>query len=123
MLPPLLRIFFDDPGLLRTHAAAYSELIRQETGTMQTRFAHRVAYTVALAGSVLLALLFAGVALMLYAVSGVAHWLLWLVPGVPLLAAAFSASMLMRMPKERAYPRTRAQFDEDMHALGWNDRS
>lgn len=123
MLPPLLRILLDEPRLLATHIANYSDLIRQETGSIQSRLAQRVGLTIVLAGSVFLTVTFLGIALMLYAVSGVSHWLLWLVPLVPLVASMVAGTMLMNLPREKGYPRTRAQFDEDMQVLGLKDLS
>lgn len=121
MLPPLLKILIDEPGLLAAHAVAYSDLIRQETGSIQARFTRRVGYWAVLAGCVLLTALFAGTALMLYAVTGVVSWLLWVVPAVPLVGALIAGSALIRMPRGHAFPRTRAQFDEDLQALGFRD--
>ena len=121
MLPPLLRILLDEPGLLTTHVAAYSDLLRQETGTLQARLRERAAYTVVLLASGLLALVFIGVALMLFAVSGVSHWLLWLVPAVPLAVALVTAVLLKGLPRVAAYSQTRKQIDEDIRVLGLTD--
>ena len=63
MLPPLLRILLDEPALLTAHAAAYSELIKEESGMLQARIARRIGYLFVVYGCALLALLFAGVAL------------------------------------------------------------
>lgn len=118
MLPPLLRILLDEPALLTAHAAAYSELIKEESGMLQARIARRIGYLFVVYGCALLALLFAGVALMLYAVTGGGHWLLWLVPVVPLAVALVTGWVVWRQPRGASFPKTRAQIGEDMQMFG-----
>ncbi|MGK2951874.1 MAG: hypothetical protein ACSLEZ_05755 [Thiobacillus sp.] len=53
----------------------------------------------------MLAVLFAGVALMLYAVTGGGHWLLWAVPAAALLTAIIAAWQLARAKTVPSFPR------------------
>lgn len=118
MLPPLLRVLLDEPALLQAYAAAYTELVREEAGTLQQRVVRRLAYAAGSAGCALLALVFMGVAVMLYAVSGRGHWLLWIVPAIPLVCALVMAGLLWRAPGEPTFPKTRAQLDKDLQICG-----
>jgi len=118
MLPPLLRVFLNEPGLLHTYAAAYTELVHEEAGELQRRLGRRIAYVMGFAGSMVLAIAFIGVAVMLYAVSGKGHWLLWLVPAIPLMCALILAGLVWRAPRETSFPKTRAQLNEDIQVFG-----
>ncbi|MBT9567827.1 MAG: phage holin family protein [Thiobacillus sp.] len=118
MLPPLLRILLDEPALLAAHAAAYTDLIKQESCTFRARMVRRIGYLLMLYGCALLGLLFAGVALMLHAVTGAGDWLLWVVPAVPLVGALVAGWAVWRAPRTDSFPKTRAQLGEDMQMFG-----
>lgn len=118
MLPPLLRVLLTEPGLLHTYVSAYGELIRQDASSWWTLKRRRLGYTLALAGCAMLAALFTGIALMLHAVTGDGHWLLWAVPALPLTGAFAAWWLLMRIPRERAsLLRVREQIAQDMQLL------
>lgn len=69
-----------------------------------------------------LALLLAGIALMLHAVTHVSHWLLWVVPAVPLGVAAIALWCLRReAPAPRAFAHVRTQVTEDLQLFGWKE--
>ena len=122
MRPPLLHILLDEPGLLAGHATAYAELIKQDTAGWQARLARRLGYVVALVGGMSLGLLLAGIALMLHAVTQVSHWLLWVVPAVPLGVASIASWRLWcEAPAPRAFARVRAQVAEDLQLFGWKE--
>src|SRR3569832_2477730 len=91
MWPPLLRILLDEPALQTEQAAAYYALIRQEAMHLQARLLRRLGYLLLLGGCVLLAVMFAGIALMLHAADEGRYWLLWTVPLMHLAVAAFGA--------------------------------
>lgn len=119
MWPPLLRILLDEPALIFGHVAGYTALIHQETTCWQARLKRRIRYFLLLVGSGLLALLFAGIALMLYAVTGISHWLLWAVPGAPLFGLIVASWGLAReLPVPSTFPRLRSQFDKDLQLFG-----
>jgi len=118
MLPPLLRVLLTEPGLLHTYVSAYGELIHQDASCWWTLKQRRLGYTLAAAGCAALAVLFIGVALMLHAVTGNGHWLLWVVPALPVTGALVALWLLLRMPRERAsFLRVRAQIIQDMQLL------
>lgn len=118
MLPPLLRVLLTEPGLLHTYTSAYGELIQQDASYWWTSKKRRLAYTLATVGCAVLAVLFIGVALMLHAVTGNGHWLLWAVPALPIAGALATLWLLLRIPRERAsFLRVRAQITQDMKLL------
>lgn len=118
MLPPLLRVLLDDPGLLHAYATAYADLVREESGVLRRRLARRLAYAAGFAVCAFLALGLLGGAVMLYAVSGNGNWMLWMVPVVPLVAALILAAGVWRAPAHASFPKTRAQLDVDMQLIG-----
>jgi len=119
MWPPLLRILLDEPALLAEHAAAYSALIRQEAMHLQARLLRRLGYLLLLGAGVLLAVMFAGIALMLHAADEGWYWLLWTVPLIPLAVAAFGAWRLKSdTPGYPAFRRVRAQVAADIQLAG-----
>lgn len=118
MLPPLLRVLLTEPGLLHTYASAYGELIHEDASSWWTSKKRRLAYSLAVAGCAMLAVLFIGVALMLYAVTGNGHWLLWVVPALPVMGVLAAGWLLVRLPRERAsFLRVREQLTQDMQLL------
>lgn len=124
MWSPLFRILLDEPRLLAGHAAAYAALIKQDAAGWQARLARRLGYVFLLVAALSLALLLAGVALMLYAVTHVSHWLLWVVPAVPLVVAAIASWHLWReAPAPRAFAHVRTQVAEDLQLFGWKERN
>ncbi|NDP47014.1 MAG: hypothetical protein GZ085_01230 [Sulfuriferula multivorans] len=111
-----------EPALLVGHAAGYAALIGQETATWQARMKRRLAWWVLLTACGWLVLLLSGIALMLYAVTGTAHWLLWGVPALPLLGVLVAATCLTREnAAPPTFPRVQAQLDKDMQLFGLKD--
>ena len=111
----LLRILLDEPGLLVGHASAYVALIRQDAAWWRARLARRLACLLLLAGGTSLALGLAGVALMLHAATDASHWLLWVVPAVPLVGAGIASWCLWRdKPGSPAFSHVRIQVAEDV---------
>ena len=122
MWPPLLRIMLDEPALLVEHAAAYTELIRQDAVRWQAGLITRLSYLFVLGAAIFLALIFTGVALMLHAVSDVTHWMLWVVPVLPLFVAAIAAWRLWRItPVCSVFSQVRVQAAADLELFGWKE--
>lgn len=118
MLPPLLRVLLTEPGLLHTYVSAYGELIQQDASRWWTLKQRRIGYTVAVAVCAALGILFIGIALMLHAVTGNGHWLLWVVPALPVTGALTALWLLARMPREHtSFLRVRAQILQDIQLL------
>lgn len=114
MLPPLLRVLLAQPTLLAGYASAYTALLRQDAAGWQSRQLHKLGYLLAAAGAGMLAVLFGGIALMLYAVTGGGHWLLWAVPAAALLTSIVAAWRLTRASQATpAFPRVREQLAQD----------
>lgn len=89
MLPPLLRIMINEPRLLVEHAEAYSHLVAQEAQLWQEAVKRRMMLRLAIVASLFFALLFAGIALMIWGATGHPHWTLIVVPLLPLVAFIF----------------------------------
>jgi hypothetical protein len=121
MLPPLLRVLLAQPTLLTGYASAYAALLRQDAAGWQARQLRKLGYLLAAAGAGVLAVLFAGVALMLYAVTGGGHWLLWAVPAVALLAAIVAAWLARVSQTTPAFPRVREQLAQDMQLFSMKE--
>jgi len=119
MWSPLLRILLREPGLLAGHVCAYAELIGQDAARWRAHQLRRLGCLLTLAVAAVLALLFAGVALMLHAATGSGHWLLWAVPaGALLLALAAGLACLRTRPPAPAFSRVRTQMAEDLELFG-----
>lgn len=119
MMPPLLRVLLGQPTLLTGYASAYAALLKQDAAWWQARQLRKLGYLLAAAAAGVLAVLFAGVALMLYAVTGGGHWLLWAVPAVSLLTAIVAAWRLTRAAQAApSFPRVREQLAQDLQLFG-----
>ena len=95
MIHPFLRVVATQPQLLLDHAEAYAGLVGEELGKTADDFKQRAMMMGAAAFLGVLALVFTGVALMLYAVSPPAQvhtpWLLIATPVVPAVFAVVCA--------------------------------
>lgn len=119
MWPPLLRLLLNEPALLVEHAAAYSALICQDAAHWQARLVRRLGYLLVMGVGILLALIFSGTALMLYAVTEVSHWLLWALPLLPLVSAVIAAWRLWRdAPAVPPFMHVRSQVVTDLQLFG-----
>lgn len=119
MWPPLLQLLLNEPALLAEHAAAYSVLIREDAAHWQARLVRRLGYLLVMGIGILLGLIFSGTALMLYAVSGVSHWLLWALPVLALVCAAVAAWRLRRdVPVTSPFVHVRRQMATDWQLFG-----
>lgn len=124
MLPPLVRAMLEEPGLFTGYVRAYAVLFKQDAAWWRARQVRRLASLGALAGGGFFAVLFGGVALMMFAVTGVAHWLLWVVPAVPALVALAAAWGLRHPhPESEIFPRVREQVAQDLRLFGLKERS
>lgn len=96
MLPPLLKIIINEPGLLSEHLDAYSQLLIKDISLWQTALKRQMKWKMAIGGNLFLFLLLAGVAIMLWGTTQTAHWTLIAIPLIPLFFAIVSALMLPR---------------------------
>ena len=121
MLPPLLRLFMDEPALLASHAGAYTDLLCADAARWRARQLRRLLYLAAAVAALVVALALGGVALMLHAATGSSHWLLWAVPAAPLLGALAAGLACRASPVGESFPRVRRQIAEDMELFGLKD--
>lgn len=120
VLPPLLSALVREPQWLAEHAEAYTDLVACELEAMQAQLTAKAVWWVVAGATGLCGFLFAGVALMLWAVAP--HpmppeqplWLLIAVPGVMLAVAGFAAWRASNHPRRAAFSELRAQWKEDL---------
>ncbi|AAZ98194.1 hypothetical protein Tbd_2241 [Thiobacillus denitrificans ATCC 25259] len=124
MLPPLVRAMLEEPGLFTGYVKAYAVLFKQDAAWWRTKQVRRLVNLAALVGGGFFAVLFGGVALMMFAVTGVAHWLLWAVPVAPALVALVAAWRLRHpRPESEIFPRVREQVAQDMRLFSLKERT
>lgn len=96
MLPPLLKIIINEPGLLSEHLDAYSQLLVKDLSLWQTSIKRQMKWKMVLSGNLFLFLLLAGVAIMLWGTTQSSHWSLIVIPLVPLIVAIVSVLLMPR---------------------------
>ncbi len=117
----LLKLLATQPQLLLDHAQAYAVLASEELALARAAW-HRQAMLQA-AGLLALssAVILAGVALILWAVTPVgqihALWVLWVTPVVPLAAALACLSLAHQSPGVVTFSNLRSQLKADMALL------
>ncbi|BDT72412.1 hypothetical protein os4_19510 [Comamonadaceae bacterium OS-4] len=122
MLHPIFHLIATQPQLLGNHAQAYSELIGTELAVQSAAWIRRAllgAATVCLLG---VAVVLAGVALMLWvtpmnALPSATLWVLALVPAVPAVMAAVCGVILFNVRTEPAFAELRRQAQADIALL------
>ena len=94
MIHPLFRLIVSDPQLIVDHVEAYSELFAEEVGAATAQWKKRAVMHALSVLCAFVTLLFAGVAVMLWAVVPVERmnspWALVGVPVIPLVLAVWS---------------------------------
>ena len=96
MLPPLLKIIINEPGLLSEHLDAYSQLLVKDVSLWQASLKRQMKWKMALGGNLFLFLLLSGVAIMLWGTTQSSHWSLFVIPLIPLFFVIVCALMLPR---------------------------
>ena len=121
MIHPLLHLIATKPQLLGDHVEAYAELVGAEVSKTSKRWITRVALWAGTAFLGTVFLVFAGVALMLWAVvptdSMNVPWLLVVVPLVPLVGAVACVLTARAHSDEAAFQTVKEQFAADMAML------
>jgi uncharacterized membrane protein YqjE len=116
VIHPLLKTLASQPELLVEHASAYAQLASLEAQQWGQQLQRRTLWLTAVA---------LAAALLLWAATPPAElrqpWLLWAVPGLPLLLAAGGAWQLQRQPATLAFPLLREQLQQDRHLLAAGD--
>lgn len=121
MIHPLFRLIASRPQMLADHVEAYSDLVAQEVDALADGWKRRALLTVVAGVSVALALVFAGIAIMLWAVVPVdsmhSPWVLVSVPAVPLLITLGCWFGLKRTVTTKGFKTVREQFAADVAML------
>ena len=121
MLHPLLHLIATKPHLLGEHVEAYAELVGLEVGRTAKCWKARVALYGAAVFLLTVGAVLAGVALLLWAViptvSMQAHWLLLVVPLVPLLVSALCVFRARAEPQHPPFDTLKSQVSADLAML------
>ena len=118
MLPPLLKIMINEPGLLAEHIEAYSQLIVKDVASWQNSIKRQFKLKAIMGGSLFLTLLFTGIAVMLWGTTNSTHWSLFVIPLIPLLTLIISGIMLLSGHAARnPFHSVKKQFCSDLRML------
>lgn len=120
-MPALLNLVVNRPQLLTEHAEAYAALVASEVGRWWALWQRRALLRALAAANTLVAVVLAGVALMLWsALPDVPAQAAWALIGVPTLPLAVALACLLATPQaaERsAFDVIRQQIDADLALL------
>lgn len=121
MIHPLLRLAATRPQLIGDHVEAYADLIGSEAKRAGAAWSRRIAYFAVAGVLLLVGLMLAGTAVMLWAAlppAGYqAPWVLIAVPVVVLVAAAVFVVVARKSPVESAFDTVKKQIDADIAVL------
>ena len=119
MKHPVLKVFAEHPELMTEHVRAYVDMFSADLGTVWKSAARRMMLNLLAAMGLLLALIFAGVAVMLGVVLPLATSdvrFLWMVPACPLLLTGLC--LVMRSPVElKGLKQTRQDLIADIERI------
>ena len=120
MIHPMLRLAVTQPKLLADHAEAYVALISAEAKQTATAYGMRAAGGAIALCMGLLFLLFAGIAIMLWAVtpSGNMHapWALFVIPAIPAVIAIAGGIVAMKKT-DAPFVELKQQFAADLSMI------
>ena len=121
MIHPLFRLIASEPQMLADHVEAYTDLVGEEMASAVTQWKRRALSIVVLVVCALLAALFAGVSLMLWAATPPenihAPWALIIVPLLPALLGAGAWLTARSGPKSNGFAAIKAQLAADAAML------
>ncbi|MFM9425170.1 putative membrane protein [Variovorax sp. GrIS 2.14] len=117
MLHPIFSTVLGHPELVADHIANYAALLKEETAAAGRGVFQRIIASVLAIVSALLALGLIGIAVMLGVLHGSFNWVLVIVPGVAVFAAAISAYLAARPSALHPFDDFREQLGADMSAL------
>lgn len=120
MMHPLLRLLATHPQLLVDHVEAYADLLSEEIGHVSTAWKRRAVLLAVALCSVVVALVLAGVALMLWAVVPFSEmhspWALVAAPLVPIVIT-IGCLVAARQQTTESFDNLRKQVKADMGML------
>jgi uncharacterized membrane protein YqjE len=121
MFYTLLRLLVNQPDLLAEHAAAYAELVSTEIDTVSALWKRRLMLIAVALTCFAVAVILAGVALMLWAVVPVEHikapWALIAVPLLPLVGALWCLFQARSLGEGSPFENVRLQLQADLMML------
>lgn len=121
MLPPLLHLITSQPQLLADHAEAYADLLGMEAARACLRWKQRLVLGAGVVCGVAVAVVLAGVAVMLAAVlppdESQARWVLAATPLLPLLVAAGCGWALNDHRESGVFDSVKSQIKADLLML------
>jgi len=122
MIHPLFRLLASQPHMLAEHLEAYSDLVAEEIKDWQAQWQRRALLHAVALGAALIALFFAGVAAMLWAVTPAAElhapWVLLAVPGLTVLLALVCVLRARSLAADAdAFSQIRQQLSADVAML------
>lgn len=121
MFHPLLRLAASEPHLIGDHVEAYADLLGDEVKKTSTAWAMRAALFAAAGLLAVIGIVFAGVAVMLWAAlppSGFqAPWVLVVVPLLTLVLAVAAFLFARKRVVESAFERVKQQLRADLAVL------
>lgn len=117
MLHPLFSTIIHRPDLVVDHLSAYGDLLHQEISSAGSELLTRAMGWVAAVFAAIIFLGFAGIAVMLGFMIGHFHWVLVIVPGVPLIIAVIAILMAKRPLGGEYFKEVKAQIKSDGQAL------
>lgn len=117
MLHPIFSVLIHKPELVIDHVAGYAALVQEEASSVGGEVARRViAWAVAGVGAIVF-LVLAGVSAMLGVMQGEFHWILLVVPAIPLVPAVFAWNVARKRLPAQAFAELKAQLDADAQTL------
>ena len=117
LLHPIFSVLIHKPELVIDHIAGYAALVQEEAASVGGQVARRaVAWAVAGVGLIVF-LVLAGVAAMLGVMQGEFHWILLVVPGLPLVLAGLAWNVARQPLPSQAFAEVKAQLDADAQTL------
>ena len=117
LVHPIFSVLVSRPDLVIDHVAGYATLAQEEATSVGTEVAKRAIAWAAAGVGALLFLVFAGVAAMLGAMHEAFHWMLVVVPAIPLVAAGVAFSIARKPMPAKAFAELKAQLDADAQVL------
>jgi len=117
MLHPIFSVLINRPELVMDHVAGYAALVQEEASWVSGEVAKRaIAWTVVAIG-LLVFLVLTGVAAMLGVMLDEFHWVLVVVPCVPLLLSILAWTVARQRLPAKAFTELKAQLDADAQTL------
>ena len=117
MIYALFKALLLKPKLLAAHMRNYGELVRCEMQVSMRYWIVKAVAWLALGVCLLLFLVLAGVAVMIGTLQDQHHWILLLVPSIPLLMAVVALMVALRKTHHSSVRTIRQQFVADVAAF------